>query len=261
MRHRRWSDNDRYWGPFTVSKNSPEHRPMGIILVSGNYDENRCELMTHWYWVTIIIALPQIIKPYVTYIKAHDNISYRKVRLIPDYHNKRYGFNLLGNFLQVHYGYGDKRQWSCFLPWSEWRHIRHTIYDTNGNVFWEEGSEAKVMNVKDWIEAKDTCPSIRFTFEDYDGEIITARTYIEEREWKAGTGWFKWLSWFKKNKIHRSLDIEFSSEVGSRKGSWKGGTIGHSIEMEPGEWHESAFKRYCETYNLKFIGETNEDLD
>ena len=46
-----------------------------------------------------------------------------------------------------------------------------------------------------------------------------------------------------------------AGETGKRKGSWKGGTIGHSIGMEPGELHESAFRRYCTEHNMVFGGE------
>lgn len=38
----------------------------------------------------------------------------------------------------------------------------------------------------------------------------------------------------------------------TRKGSWKGGTIGHSIEMPPGELHADAFRRYCAEHNMTF---------
>ncbi|MGE3247484.1 MAG: hypothetical protein AB7F96_22255 [Beijerinckiaceae bacterium] len=31
------------------------------------------------------------------------------------------------------------------------------------------------------------------------------------------------------------------------------GTVGHSIEMEPGEIHEAAFRRYCAKNNLTFV--------
>ena len=97
---------------------------------------------------------------------------------------------------------------------------------------------------------------------DYDDEEITATTYTEEREYKKGTSWCKWLSLFIRPKVVRALDISFSAEVGPRKGSWKGGTVGHGIDMLPGENHESAFRRYCKkgykardnkTYPLTFI--------
>lgn len=40
-----------------------------------------------------------------------------------------------------------------------------------------------------------------------------------------------------------TIDIRFSAEVGSRAGSWKGGTIGCSYEMNPGETPEHTLRR------------------
>ena len=40
------------------------------------------------------------------------------------------------------------------------------------------------------------------------------------------------------------LDLEFSKETGYEKGSWKGGTMGHSITIQYGEEPLEAFKRY-----------------
>jgi hypothetical protein len=109
---------------------------------------------------------------------------------------------------------------------------------------------------RDWDarrKLETACPAPRFDFLDFDGERITATTRIEEREWRLGEGRFKWLSIFRRPKVCRSLDLQFSSEVGRRKGSWKGGTIGHSIDMLPGELHEAAFRRYCAKEGLTFI--------
>jgi len=91
-------------------------------------------------------------------------------------------------------------------------------------------------------------------FRDFDGEELTATTHISEHEWHFGEGQFKWLSLFRRPKISRSLDISFSGETGRRKGSWKGGTTGHSIEMLPGELHYAAFQRYCAEHQMTFIG-------
>lgn len=97
-------------------------------------------------------------------------------------------------------------------------------------------------------------PTVRFDFTDFDGEAIVATTRIEERQWKFGTKWCKWLSLFRHDKVSRSLDLDFSKEVGERKGSWKGGTLGHAINMLPGELHEAAFRRYCAEHRLTFVG-------
>lgn len=45
--------------------------------------------------------------------------------------------------------------------------------------------------------------------------------------------WFKWTRLFAKTR--KSIEIEFSNEVGSERGSWKGGVIGCGYEMLPGE--------------------------
>lgn len=101
-----------------------------------------------------------------------------------------------------------------------------------------------------------------FLIDDHDGERITATTHIEEREWKFGEGWFRWLSLFRRNMVRRSLSISFDKECGPEKGSWKGGTMGTGIDMLPGELHEAAFRRYCEQdhsskyrrYRVTFVG-------
>lgn len=54
-------------------------------------------------------------------------------------------------------------------------------------------------------------------------------------------------------KISRCLSLQFSKETGKEKGSWKGGTVGHAIEMLPNEMHKSAFQRYCAQHEMKFI--------
>jgi hypothetical protein len=66
-----------------------------------------------------------------------------------------------------------------------------------------------------------------------DGRIQDrlAAIIVEEREWRPI--WFRWTSLFA--KIRTSIDIEFSGEVGEREGSWKGGTIGCSWDLLPGE--------------------------
>ena len=106
-------------------------------------------------------------------------------------------------------------------------------------------------------DLEKSCPTVEFTFRDFDGEEIIATTKIEEREWKFGTGYFKWLSMFRRPKVRRVLDLSFSAETGRRKGSWKGGTVGHSIEMIPGELHEAAFRRYCAEHEMTFGGKVD----
>lgn len=173
--------------------------------------------------------------------------------------NRTYGFCYGEGFLRVFFGrQTDDREtsriWSKFLPWTQWRHVRHSLYGLDGGLHWNEFDRDKV-DFRLRMKAEDACPSRSFAFDDFDGEPLTARTFVEEREWRFGTGRFKWLSLFRRPKIRRSLEIKFSGETGRGKGSWKGGTVGHGIEMLPGDTHESAFRRYCDAREMTFRGQ------
>lgn len=255
----RWSDNDRYWWRFTYAHDSG-FRPLAAVLGSGDDDYPGCRLRLSGFGHTLIVALPQIIRPWRR--KVFPNWDAATVaRLGRDYyydtHSRNYGFQLSDGFLQIFYGRcandsSAEKQWCTHLPWTQWRHVRSSLYGLKGEPFWTEPKGAR------WdarLDAVAACPSRSFEFEDFDGERLTAKTYISEMEWRFGEGWFKWLSLFRKPMIKRSLDIQFSGETGQRKGSWKGGTVGHSIEMLPGELHEAAFERYCDKRDMTFIGE------
>ena len=264
MKAIRWSDNDRYWGPFTFSR-AGHYRPTGIQLGSGDGDEREgCYLRINVFGHTLIAALPPILKPHRTWHEITTEPT--RSRMIEDgrkpgyweSYNREYGFSL-NDALHVHYGAQThdsttNKSKVFFYPWRAHRCIRHSVYDLEGELFAdlpEWGFRHKNgWTVKNAIEG--ACPVAKFDFEDFDGERITATCMIEEREWRQGKGIFR-LLYLGRNKVSRSLALTFSSEVGPRKGSWKGGTVGHSIEMLPDELHEAAFHRYCEQENLTFI--------
>lgn len=257
---RRWTDSDKHFGPFTYGLGRA-YKAYGLLIDSGDGDESPgCCLRIHFGPHTVIVELPQIIKTWRNWV---DTSGYSWSTGGGGYweeHNRKYGFTVSDGFLQVFHGpqthdSSTTKNWSKFLPWTQWRSHRFSLYGIDGEHNWTQLDSDKPGSYPRYEaqrKAEESCPSVSFEFEDYDGERIAARTHIEEREWLFGEGWFKWLSWFRKPLVKRSLDIEFSKEVGSRKGSWKGGTLGHSIEMLPGELHEGAFRRYCAANNLTF---------
>ena len=260
---RRWGDNDKNFGPFTYAKDT-FYKSWAVVLNSGDNDEHLgCNLRFSGFGRTFIINLPAIVKPYQEKVMAPSWDKATVERMGCDYYynydERRYGFSYCEGYLQIFKGRStgdsstDKTK-GYFLPWTEWRHVRFSLYDLNGEHFWTETKQekGKIDNFQARWDAEEKCPSMSFIFADFDGEVIEAKTKIEEREWRFGEGWFKWLSWFCKPKIKRSLDIRFSKETGKRKGSWKGGTTGHAIEMYPGELHELAFRRYCHKHDMQF---------
>jgi hypothetical protein len=261
----RWSgDDDRYWGPFTYAR-EPRYRKFAIMLGSGHGDYPGCRLRISIGQHTLIAALPPIIKPWrkwheiTTQPMRSQMIAQGREPGYWDEHAREYGFSFFEGSLHVHLGpqthdSDTTKSKVFFYPWREHRCIRHSLYDLDGEHFAdlpEWGFRHKNgWTVKDAIEG--ACPVAKYEFADFDGERIVATCRIEEREWRRGKGIFR-LLYIGRNRISRSLDLQFSSEVGRRKGSWKGGTIGHSIDMRDGELHESAFRRYCVERGLTFI--------
>lgn len=262
---RRWSDNDHRAGPFIYSKGS-DYRPFTVMFSSLNYrGEKGNNLRLSAFGRTLIICLPKFINPSRTKVSAKYWDAATIERMGQDWyyevHERKFGISCSEGYLQIKYGRSTDdsstdRHKGYFLPWTQWRFTRHSLYDANGVHFWTEPARKKgaPYDFNTVWAAKEACPSLSFVFKDFDGEELTAKTRIEEREWKFGEGKFRWLSLFKANKVIRSLEIEFSGETGKRKGSWKGGTVGHSIEMLPSEAHEQAFNRYCDQHEMEFVG-------
>ena len=265
MRAMRWGDNDRYWGPFTYAVD-PKYSRYGISLKSDSDVREdrpaRASLRVSFGKRTLITVLPPIVRPWKR--KVYPNWDAATVERLGrnwywDAHPREFGFSCSDGFLSVRYGRSTMdsstdQHWGYFLPWRQWRHVRHSLYDLQGHHNWTEQQRPNLSNWEEWRAAKDACPSATFEFLDFDGEKLSAETRIEEREWRFGTGWWKWLSLFRKPKVSRDLDIQFSGETGNRKGSWKGGTVGHSIGMLPGELHLAAFRRYCQEHDMTFVG-------
>ncbi len=263
---RRWSDNDRYFGPFTYARDERGYRPVALVLSSADDDDRRCQLRLSGFGHTLIVALPALIKPSRTWVDTSKHEWSSERGGYWEIYLRKYGISCHDGFLQVFMGQqthdsSTTQIWCKHLPWTQWRHVRHSFYGLDGEhvATLPDAGKSYLGDPGRWDRERaieDATPTVSFEFDDFDGERSTAVTRIEEREWRFGKGWFKWLSLFRKPRTHRRLNISFSSETGQRKGSWKGGTLGHSITMLPGELHEDAFKRYCAEHDMVFVGRT-----
>jgi len=275
----RLTDNDRHFWKITYGKAG--WRPWRIVWSSegdndGNENPRYNTLTAYAFGWCAQIRLPKILRPLrIKVLTKWDEATVNRLgrNFYYDVSPREYGFCINNGLLSIYLGSqthdsSTTKVWSWFLPWTRWRFIRLSYYDLMGNHFWSEykrGRERLRIEGIDSFDlrqgAKNACPKAVFEFEDYDGQCIIATTHIEEREWHFGTGWFKWLALFRRPEISRTLSLDFSAEVGPEKGSYKGGTTGHSIEMLPDELHEAAFRRYCDKvhnekgrkYNLKFL--------
>jgi hypothetical protein len=270
-KRRRWSGHDRHFGPITLSDRSSAERYYGIVLDSGD-DEDTCHLRIYLGTRTLLLELPPLVEKYRKWVDTSHYDWGKPGGGYWEVHSREFGIQCGSEgFVQVFLGpqTHDSRttkSWCTHLPWTQWRHVRFSLYDTAGSHFWTQlekdrpqgRDEAARRLAGQWSdarwEAEKACPKVAFRCVDYDGAEIIATTHIEEREWKRGEKWCSWLSLFYRPMIRRSLDIHYSAEVGPRKGSWKGGTVGTGINMLPGELHDDAFIRHCVKEGLTYMG-------
>lgn len=274
----RLTDNDFNFGPLTIAR-SGVWRPWRAVFSTGSdegdHEENCNHLTLYAFGWILRIRMPRLMQPHRVKHIAHtwDEETVRRMGRNWYYETfpRDYGFSLHDGFLQLFHGAQTldsttDKTWCCLLPWTQWRHIRYSVFDDKGKHWFTEWSRPRGFALRDnWTvphDAREKCPTVDFEFDDYDGKRIIAKTRIEERYYKFGEGLFKWLSVFRKDRLYRSLSIDFSEEVGPNKGSWKGGTMSHGIEMRPKEDHEAAFRRYCQqeqkskhgVFRIAFVG-------
>ena len=111
------------------------------------------------------------------------------------------------------------------------------FHETLGNrIDW--GAKADKVGSYDWVKEnkwKETHPYI----DSFDGTVVNATISVEIMEWRPI--WFKWTKLFR--KVRRYIEVEFDKEVGKRKGSWKGGTIGCGYTLMQNETPLECLKR------------------
>jgi hypothetical protein len=125
------------------------------------------------------------------------------------------------------------------LPWDyEW--VRTSTLKKDGTWFHElRGDKKKLGDWKAWKKLEDEIePQLwkevyPYTYVLRSGDIqnVQATVKVEEREWRWR--WFKWLPF--PRIVSKTIDVNFSEEVGEGRGSWKGGTLGCGYAMLPRE--------------------------
>ena len=118
-------------------------------------------------------------------------------------------------------------------------------------------NELGLTSLNDRIQAVPPSLQDIFGFGEYYDEYarrpghylppVVARYHIERYVYQRGESKFwRWLLSFTKYSV-RELHIEFGQEIGPERGSWKGGTLGCSFKMLPGETAAQAWHRYSTT--------------
>lgn len=156
------------------------------------------------------------------------------MKMVTDDMLDRYGIHYYTEGQAIFFEWGKSHIW--YLPWS-WEFKRHTIWDVDGK---DVSKEAKNVYGEE-LHKLTKAQTYDYTYVLKSGEVQhrKATIYVEEREWR-----WKWLMWSKWPRlIRKTIDVQFSDEVGERSGSWKGGTIGCGYDMLPNETPEQCLRR------------------
>jgi hypothetical protein len=122
------------------------------------------------------------------------------------------------------------------MPWRDRVHIAHDVMRPDGSWVpyvgsWERDKEPDGRHT-------ETYP-YRYLLRSGEVQQRTATIYVERREWRL-----RWLRWTRVGRdVQHYIDVAFSDEVGEGTGSWKGGTVGCSYDLRPGETPVECLRR------------------
>jgi hypothetical protein len=145
----------------------------------------------------------------------------------------QYGFEFFEDLLWIRKGSTNK---TFYLPFKHWIFEGHWILDKD--YAWQEVGKKGLPCSWDFKETDAYSETHDYTYTLKSGEVQyrKAKCTVENRRWHR-----KWLPWVKMER--RVIEIEFDGEVGERTGSWKGGTVGCSYEMQEDETIEQCLRR------------------
>lgn len=206
------------WGEFSTG--------WGLALALCKFEEH-WSLHAHLIYINIFISL-------------------WRPRKEPEGGMESYGFSIpwdmgIGKLSAVHFNWGDKSK-IIEMPWA-WKFYRHSILAEDGKNWIHELASHRGKEVIALPPKSDKCyffndlphwsyeAPYRYVLNSGEVQERTATIRVSEREWRRR--WLMWLAW--PRKVKRSLDVEFSDEVGERTGSWKGGCTGCSYELRETE--------------------------
>lgn len=162
-----------------------------------------------------------------------------------------YCSNLMNNIT----GHKSKSIWWWFF-WKQCNRTKQELLNLDGSLYKDitDIKDTDTSDRYDIIKAYEKAqPYYLFEILDYDKEKIQVVARLERNTYSYGNGKFtRWLmKFFKKPIVRTYLELEFLKEIGNRKGSWKGGTTGHAVEVLIDENPIETFKRYCISPELR----------
>lgn len=250
----RWSDDQKVWWRFLWSRDARNTIGAVVEAHGGDYyvsDDALTGMRSNYrpyirltvpFVSTVMVALPRLLLRFVG------------SRVYGARYNISEGFFSLFYGRQSDYSSQDK-SWHCHVPWQDKRMVRYRYFDIDRYMpireFYDERGRIP-FDPHYQFEQSSALPKRSYRLTDYDGETIYCTVHVKEMMWKHGTRWCRWMSWFIPNRIRTYVEMEFCPAYGRKKNTWKGGTIGHSIDLLAGERTDDAMRRYCTEHDMVF---------
>lgn len=242
-------DNTKYLDGWVRFYNKFNH---SFFITKAGYFDERPEVNTSLTQLLFLLIVPIssiLLSPLFLLLTPFIFFGWGKLYIklpiktgIDDSDSAAWGTNYHDRTFWIYIGGGGNfdggRKWITFeMPWSyQW--YRTSILLKDETWINEFKGDRKDFYDSKWDSQRWI---IKAEYLDtHDGEVVGATLKITEREWRRK--WLMFLPLF--NRIYKSLEVEFDKEVGSRKGTWKGGTIGTSFKIEAKESIFDAMERH-----------------
>lgn len=100
----------------------------------------------------------------------------------------------------------------------------------------------RLGSIRDWKDVRKY--TRRFTYTSRTGAMQTAYLKAYRERTRQVYWWLRWLPFAGTDED--GITIEFSEEMGSERGTWKGGVIGTSASMYEGETVKDTIDRFLD---------------
>jgi hypothetical protein len=261
MKKRTYLTDDGYDGNPTWVKLYKGFNSCFYVEKAGYFDE-RPLVRTGLTQLIVLLAMPFIVWQSWWFLLMIPFVFFGWGRIylylpiktgIQDCESAAWGFNYHSNIMWFYIGGGGNfeggKKWKTIhMPWElEW--VRTSTLLADEKTWFHERKGSTCHQKKDgeygsyeWLKQNSWVGEYPFT-DPYDGAVLTARIKLKEMEHRYKG--LKWIPIFR--KIRKYIDIDFSQEVGTEKGSWKGGTIGIGETLLPGETPLECLRRVEKT--------------
>jgi len=236
------------WYNFT-----PEWSGFNLKYELSGYYDTKPVIQIYLIWGKLFLYMP-----WTHYKKVEREKTLKEKRR--DKLNTIAGKTIKKVYKKVYYDECDPPQYGIYFYMNQFGiniGTKTKLYDLPWAKTWIRTSALK-KDEKTWVHETEKDRNKDFWDKDKWKDILYSETYpylyttnnnkdqhclatirVEEREWRWK--WFTWLKWTK--STYKVIDVDFSTDIGERKNSWKGGTTGCSYEMKPNETPFQTLKR------------------